>query len=289
MPGENRNYLVQSTTGEKYIVKIISGDDSAAMIEVENGILEYALSGGFKVRLPQIIRNLHANIFTRIKVRSKCIYNAQLIAYLDGDLLDDLPDISRKMHFSLGKMMAEFNQAMLGYDHPILHRTHMWDVANASQHKDGVPLIQNEETRKLVEWSFEQWETKAKPLLAELPHQVIHGDGNGENILVTGEEITGLIDFTDCCYNPTVCELSTCLAYAMMDQADPNDVRTQVFRGYESVRALSEPERKVLHPLICGRLAMTICVAAKRRQLEPDHPTWFVSETSAIHLLGQLQ
>jgi Ser/Thr protein kinase RdoA (MazF antagonist) len=270
-------------------VKIIAGEESATVIDAENQLLEYAIAHGFTADLPTIVRNQYEQSFTRINMRNDGVYHAQLMVFLEGNLLQDISDISQKQFFLLGQMMAEFNRTLQGYDHPVMHRKHIWDVSRADQHVDKIKLIESPETRELVTWAFDQWKNKASPFLLDLPHQVIHGDANGENVLVNAGKISGLIDFTDCCYNPTVCELAICLTYAMMDQADPMAVFDQATRGYESARPLSEPETAVLQPLIHGRLAMSICVSSKRRTIDPNHPNWFRSEKSATDLLRRLR
>jgi hypothetical protein len=48
-------------------------------------------------------------------------------------------------------------------------------------------------------------------------------------------------------------------------------------------------EHELLWPLMLGRLASTISMAVLRRQIDPDHPNWFVSEAKAWRLLEQLR
>jgi hydroxylysine kinase len=122
-----------------------------------------------------------------------------------------------------------------------------------------------------------------------LPWQFIHGDGNPENIRMMDGRVIGLLDFGDSCYNPTVCELAICLAYQMMDQADPGAAAEPVIAGYQSLRPLSTPEKAVLEPLVCGRLAVSLSVAAERRQIDESNTNWFVSEAPAWHLLARLR
>jgi hypothetical protein len=42
-------------------------------------------------------------------------------------------------------------------------------------------------------------------------------------------------------------------------------------------------------PLVCGRLAVTVSMAAERRQIDPSHPAWFISEQVAWDLLAFLR
>jgi len=112
---------------------------------------------------------------------------------------------------------------------------------------------------------------------------------NRENILVRGDQVTGLVDFGDSCSNPTICDLAICLAYIMMDREDPLETAAIVTRAYHETRPLTEAEFSVLLPLVCGRLATSIAISASRRTIDPDNPNWFGSEESSRDLLQKLR
>ncbi len=112
---------------------------------------------------------------------------------------------------------------------------------------------------------------------------------NPENILVRGDQVTGLVDFGDSCFNPVICDLAICLAYIMMDRADPLQTAVTVTRAYHEIRPLTEAELSVIYPLICGRLATTIAVSTSRRRIDPDNPNWFGDEESTWKLLQALK
>ncbi|GAG40116.1 unnamed protein product, partial [marine sediment metagenome] len=162
------------------------------------------------------------------------------------------------------------------------------NLTEVDQHEDKIELIKDPDRRELLVWAFNNWSTGAKPNLPALPHQFIHGDANGGNILVDGESVTGLLDFGDSCFNPAVCELAICLPYMMMGQENPLETGACIAAAYHATRPLSEAEVSVLLPLVCGRLAVTVAVAAERRQIDSGHPGWYISEDGAWDLLQLL-
>ena len=203
--------------------------------------------------------------------------------------LSEISDISEDLRFELGKSLARFDQALADFDHPAAHRQHRWNLADAGQHLGKVALIADPPRRELLSWALDQFTQTIAPLLKSLPWQFIHGDGNPENIRIQNGRVSGLLDFGDSCYNPAVCELAICLAYQMMDVADPMKTAEQVISGYESVRPLSAAERSVLLPLACTRLAVSLCVAAERRTIDASNSNWFVTEAPAWRLLEWLR
>jgi len=289
LPGENRNYLVKSTTGDQFVLKIIAGEEAALGIEVQSEVMRHALSHGFSAQLPTTIRNSVGQICSPVVSPAGTPHCAQLMKFVAGDLLQYRRALPGSLLQSLGRVMAEFNRALKGYDHVYLHRSHMWDITLADQHYGKIPLLAEERTRSNVEWAFDQWGCVAQPHFKQLPQQAIHGDLNPENVLVIGDEVCGLVDLTDCCFNPKVCELAICLPYVMMNQGNPVETAKEVIDGYQMVSSLNDLEFEVLVPLICARLAVTLCVAAWRRTIDPHHPTWFGSESCAQKLLQNLR
>jgi Ser/Thr protein kinase RdoA (MazF antagonist) len=283
--GENLNYLVSSDAGEQFVFKIVDDDMPPEIVAMENEAIEHAISAGFHVNLPRILKNRHGEIETGIDFRTNVSYRARLLEYIDGMLLESVSDISIKLIQNLGKMLAEFDLSMSDFEHPVAHRNHRWNLAEAGQHRAKLTLIEDSGQRELLTWAFDLWAAQAQPVLPALPHQFIHGDAHKENILVKGDRVTGLVDFGDCCFNPVICELGVCLPYMMMRREDPLKIAVGIVAAYHDIRPLSGLELGVLAPLICGRLAVTVGVAAERMKIDPHRPGWFEDNEGAWNLL----
>ncbi len=283
LAGENLNYLL-TMEGARYVVKIVDDDMPAEVVEMEFAAIEHAVAAGFPVNLPKIIQNLFGKIETGINIHIKGSYRLRVISFIQGTVLEYLPDISDILTRNVGISLARYHLTMQDFDHPAAHRNHRWNLARAGQHRDKINLLDDSGKKDLMLWGFDAWE-KVKDSLERLPWQFIHGDMNRENILVEGDRVTGLVDFGDACFNPVVCDLAICLTYMMMDRDDPMEAMATVMDGYTGVRSLSSAERDVLLPLVCGRLATSIAVSTERRKIDPDNPNWFGGEDSAFALL----
>jgi Ser/Thr protein kinase RdoA (MazF antagonist) len=288
LSGENLNFLLTTKDEEKFVIKVVDEHMPVEVVKMETELLEHAKSAGFSLNLPYIQKNYKEKNETGIKIRTNDLYRLRLIGYIQGTELDNLSDISIKLLKNTGKSLAAFDRAIEGFNHPAAHRNHRWNLAEAGQHVDKTSLVENEIHRDNVAWAFDLWK-EVKPLLGSLPHQVIHGDGNPENLLAEGDRIVGLVDFGDCCYAPRICELAICLAYLMMDRDDPMEAAGAVIDGYCSLIDLTEQELGVLFALVCGRLAVTVCMASARQQEDPENPTWFTSLAPALELLAKLR
>jgi Ser/Thr protein kinase RdoA (MazF antagonist) len=286
--GENLNYLLTTESGENFVFKAVQQESAEDSADLEFAVLEHARKSHFPAKLPFIIKNYNRNIETGIKIPMYGACSARLISFVDGRLLENYSDISRKLLKNTGKTLAQFDLAIKDFDHPAAHQGHQWELVRAGQHRDKLEFIEDPEQRELVAWAFDLWE-EVRDVLPELPHQVIHGDANKGNILAEGDRITGLVDFGDCCYNPRICELAICLSDVMTDCDDPMAAAASVIAGYAGEVELYGEELAVLFPLVCGRLAVTICMAMSRKSAAPDHPNWFVSLEPALGLLGALR
>ncbi|MEJ2541811.1 MAG: phosphotransferase, partial [Gemmatimonadota bacterium] len=138
--------------------------------------------------------------------------------------------------------------------------------------------------RALATEAFRLW-AGAEPWLGELPHGFIHGDLNDENVLVDGDRVVGVLDFGDALYNPLVCDLAIALAYLLLEEPDPWEAGARLVEGYHARRPLSITECELLFPLMCGRLAVSVTIAAGRRREEAPRESWFSTEAAAWRAL----
>ncbi|MEJ2402052.1 MAG: phosphotransferase [Xanthomonadales bacterium] len=288
LPGENLNYRVRSKDEEQFVCKIIEQGTPGLAAADEQRLLAAARTGGFPAELPYIQKTNTRKYETGITIPLKGVWTLRLMNYVHGTVLENQSDISIKTLKNTGEMLARFDRALTGFDHPSLHRTHRWDLAAAGRHREHLALIEKPAHRDLAVWAFQRWDAVRDELPA-LPRQVIHGDANPENLLTDGETITGLVDFGDSLFNPRVCEPAICIAYLMMGRDDPLAAAAAVVDGYASVIDLDPVERAVLLPLACGRLGVSVCVAAYRRTIDPGNANWFVSLAPALRLLEQLR
>jgi len=208
--------------------------------------------------------------------------------FIPGKRMSDLSDISDSLLHRLGRNVAQFDIVMQNFDHPAAHRSHRWNLAEAEQHEDKISLLAEPQKRRTLSWAFSEW-GRARGALSNVAWQFIHGDINDENVLTDKDQVIGLIDFGDCCYNPAVCELAICLAYLMMRHDDPMHVVAKLVAGYQGIRQLTAAEAALLYPLVCARLAVSISIAAERRSVDAHNRNWFSSQAAGWRLLERLR
>jgi 4-aminobutyrate aminotransferase-like enzyme/Ser/Thr protein kinase RdoA (MazF antagonist) len=281
LAGENDNYLVTSDDGTRYVLKLADENTSTGMIEIEHLAVERLVDAGLGVSLPRVVTTRTGDVQACMMTQNRQDIRGRLLTFVTGTAwCKDLP-ASAERFAHLGQTIARMNRAMAFVVHPETCRTHVWDLARADQHRKNIKIIQDLDRRQILEWVFHLFAAIAKPAFPGLPHSLIHGDINDDNILVEHGRVCGVLDFGDCLENPTVCDLAIALAYHTLDEDNPLEAAARVIGGYHQIRPLSEAELSVLFPLMCARLAVSVIISSKRREIDPHRESWFVSEERA--------
>jgi len=182
---------------------------------------------------------------------------------------------------SLGRSLAAVHCACAAFEHVSASRTHSWDVARCDQHADKLRHVGDEGRRHALARVLKAHTQRILPTLGRCKQGMLHGDFNDENVLVNGEQLVGLLDFGDALRGALVQDVGITLAYAAQRGDVPNlPLAAAIVQGYATGRAadgeaLSSDERRLLFPLMLGRLSTTVLVGEARRAAEPDHATWF--------------
>ncbi len=250
LPSErDQNFL--ATAG--YVLKIANPAEDRAMLEAENAVLNCLASTGL---CPRVIGELHQQQGHFIR----------LITLLPGRPLGSLKHQSSRLLEDLGHALAKTDQALAGFNHPALHREFHWDLARAEH----IAAADSELAQRYRQY--------AKPLLPSLRQSVIHNDANDFNVLVSGDRVTGIIDFGDMVYSHTINNLAILLAYTALGKERPLDAMCTVVRGYHSVFPLEELEVEALFTLAGMRLAASIAMAARQQAAHPDNEYLSISQ-----------
>jgi len=209
----------------------------------------------------------------------------RVLTWIDGDVLAKAASRSSALFESIGTSMAKVDAALCEFSHPAMRRTLQWDLRRAGMARENAALLPRDR-RARVERQFSQWE---RIDWTALRHSVIHGDANDYNIIVAAGRMVGLLDFGDMVHTAAVCDLAIALAYTMLGEVEPMAAAAQVIRAYHRHYALTEPEQRVLFPLVMSRLCMSVCYSAHNRARNPDDPYQVVSEAAAWDLLDRLE
>ena len=283
LAGESDNFLVEAGD-ESYVLKLCTESQTTRMLELEHLAIETVAEAGLGLDLPRVVPT-RGGAVEAVLAANGVTLRGRLLRFVTGVAWHAAGVASKGRLRHLGRCLAGIVTALSSVDHPAARRTHRWDLVAAAAHRRHAGLVDDAARRRVLARAFDLFAAGAVPLLDELPHSLIHGDLNDENVLLRGQRVAGILDFGDCLRNPTVCELAIALAYLLLDEADPLAAGAEIVAGYRTRRPLSGGEIEVLWPLVCGRLAASVSIAARRRQIDPQRAAWFVTEERAWRAL----
>ncbi len=287
LAGENDNFLIVEPAGRRFVYKVSDPSRTSDIVDLEHQAVE-AIAVATNLEVPRILLTLQGAIESTGTLPDGTSVRGRLVQFVDGSPWCEAGSVVPGQRADLGRRVAEIATILSSFSHPAAHRTHRWDLGEADHQRHHVSLIEDAERRLLVQRAYNLYVACARMFLDELPHSVIHGDWNDENVLMSEGRVVGLLDFGDCLYNPTICELAIAVTYAVMDESDPLGAGAEIVASYHQQRPLLAKELKVLFPLMCGRLAASVSTAAERRRIDPGRSAWFVHEERAWRALDYL-
>ena len=286
----DRNFYILGADHTEYILKIAHSSLADAILDLQNSTLQH-LSQSLD-RFPQIVLTNGGQPMANIEGIDGQTYTVRLLNYIVGTPLVDFQPHTPTLLSDIGRQLGHLSSAMQSFDYPEKRLDYRWNILNAldvMHYSDDMA----DDKQAIIHKFMGLYEQHVVPHLSTVRHNFIHNDANDHNILIQSQEIgqssvSGIIDFGDMVYSPTVAELAVCLAYVMMHSDHPFTQAVHVIRAFHSVFPLTETEIEMLYPLVTARLCMSVCISWYQQQNEPDNPHLSISEKPAWALLGKL-
>nr|HUM35003.1 phosphotransferase [Candidatus Saccharicenans sp.] len=201
LPGDrSQNFLIQTESARKYVLKISSSFDHLEELDFENQVilrLSQKLSD-YRFPLPQPdVNGQYINIYKR----QNEIFYLRLFDYVEGLSLADLESVPLSLWSEIGSLLARIDIVLKDFYHAGSKRELPWDVKNVLWSKDRLKYVTDPVKRRQLDYALLQIETYLLPASRQLRHQVIYGDGNEHNFILEAKKdsyrLAGLIDFGD--------------------------------------------------------------------------------------------
>jgi len=264
----DQNFLL-SGSGCRRVLKIANSADDHQTLQFQNSVIEQVDRAACGFDVPRVFRSLAGD---RVAVASADDrrHGVRLLSYVEGRPWSELSSHGQSLLMSLGRTVGQLSRALEGFSHPGMSRFCEWDLKNALRLRDLLNAL-GAEQRKMIEWILDHFEASLAPRLEELPTGVVHGDVNNDNVLVSGEEVVGVIDFGDAVHSARVFDVAIAIGYAMLGSGDPAARAQDVLDGCLEVLALEPPECALVFDLARIRIAMSVTYGAHYGALDPDN------------------
>ena len=288
------NFLLTDSDGTRFVLKIANTDESLSVLEMQNGVMGFLQEEPIGDYLfPQVITNKQGSGVTTLTGDGSQLRYMRILSWIPGVFYVDHKHIARKHHQQLGQMLGQLDTRLTYYAHHAAERFLDWDLKHAKQVIDSKKqFISNVEQRQQIFRVGALFEHQVTPFVDELPQSVIHNDVNDYNLLMSSDganaKVSAVIDFGDMVKTYTVNELAIACAYGVLDKADSLTVIADITQAYHQERSLTPAEAWVLFPLICARLATSVCNSAEAIHAEPDNDYLLFSAAPAWRTIALL-
>jgi hypothetical protein len=301
----DRNFLLENDKGDRSILKIAHTDEVQANLELQNRTMRHLELHGEKSIFPTVMVSTNDREIETVTVRDGQSHLVRRLSYLPGKPMGLIKNHSPELLRSLGEILGRMDQALIGFDHVRSTSTLVWDLKHVeSMLTGGLEHIIGLADRSLVEHFLGLYRKLTAGKIDSLRQSFIHNDANNYNILVASTQsarsarsatggddqwrVSGLIDFGDVVFSQTINNLAICLAYVMLDKADPIEAAAHVVRGYAGHFPITPEELEHLFLLACMRLCLSATMAVVQRKAEPENEYLSVTEQPAWAALNRL-
>jgi len=308
---DDQNLMICSSTGAPRLVLKIAASgaecrdhaDEAStysQLEMENAGMVALGEAGLSVPVPLVAKRSGSRIVRVMHPNGGDSVNfVRLITFLDGELLAKV-DHEPQMLMRLGSCIGTSDNATADFQHPGAVRTLTWDLANAGMASKYLNEIKDAKDRQLAKTTFNQF-GQLGSRARRLRKQVVHGDMNDYNILVTRKAYAthspgdvqgiGTLDFGDMVHTSRVYNLAVALAYICQNKGsglEALQTAITVVRGYCQSSALDCEECACLFVAVKARLAQSVSMSAHSIKEDPSNEEYLaVNAVPGWRLLHQ--
>ncbi len=294
LPGEyDDNFHLVNSDGCNHVLKIMHPARETSFVDMQCGALVHLAQHAPHLAFPRVISIPVGKSFTQMRVTDGSIRIVWALQFIPGLTLAEAAPHTPELLESFGSFLGEMDAALLDFSHPSANRILKWDLSRSRWAFEKLSFIAGPQKRALAEHFLNLFEREAVPRFHRLRRNVIHGDANDHNVLVSPEsskpsEVISVIDFGDMHTGLTVAEPAVAAAYATLGKDDPLAAASSVLAGYHQRFPLNEDEVAALFPLMAARLAVSVVNSAHRKSLLPGDPYVTVTEAQAWAALERL-
>jgi len=240
---ENSNYLLK-TKSKKYILTIFE-----KRVQIKDLPFFMNLMSGLsrlKIKCPRPISNKKGKYIFKIKNKKAC-----LVTFLNGK---DKHNLTNKDCYIVGKNIAKLHKASKKLK---IYRNNSLSIKSWDKILNKIDKRINKISKNLTKSMRNELLRLKKEWPKNLPKGIIHCDLFIDNIFFKRKKFFGFIDFYFSCHDFYAYELAICINALCFKKKkklflfDKNK-STNLIKGYESERKLSNSERKYFNTLCRG-------------------------------------
>jgi Ser/Thr protein kinase RdoA (MazF antagonist) len=285
----DQNFLLRSTSGRNYVLKIANAAEAEAITDLQVAALLHLETAPVAGLVPKVVRTRDGGTRLRVRAVDGRVHTVRVLSWLPGSLRP--PDtLSTIALYRMGGTLAALGNALAGFDHPMSDYPLLWDIKQAGRLRELLGTVADPALHEVLDARLDTFTAEVRPRLDAVRWQVIHNDLNPGNVLFSKgnhDKIAGIIDFGDMIRSPLVIDVAVACAYlCRRDDSSLADMLAFV-RGYNAITPLTENELTLLPHLVVIRNITTIVISHWRASMYPENRAYILrSAGRALHMLN---
>lgn len=291
MAGErDRNFLLARSDAAPVTLKFINASESPQETDLQVQVLAHLERQDLPIQTPQPLTTLDGQASFHLETAGGPL-RGRAYTYLQGTPAVHTPGSARH-RTSVGKMVAQLDRALHGFQHPAKTRIFLWDLMHVPHLAAFSQHVGDPRLRHFIADFLDHFARCTLAAVSGLPHQFIHADLSKSNLLVDPadpEIVVGVLDFGDMVYAPRIADLAIAASYQMGNAGDPMAALEQVVQGFQSESPLLPQEREHLLDFVMARLVQRLVITEWRAARFPENREYILrSNPEAQSLLHAL-
>ncbi|MDR3506046.1 MAG: aminotransferase class III-fold pyridoxal phosphate-dependent enzyme [Acidocella sp.] len=264
----DQNFRIKTASGPGIIFKILGPSEDPGSVEFQTEAIGHIAMMDPSLPVPRVRRTVNGEAYTRITDERGVPHIVRALDFQPGRVMDGVEPSPALLRHA-GSTLARLNLALGNFFHPAAGQRIVWDLRRIVELRPSAKLIDNAETRKLIEAVLDRF-IAFLPDLSRLRHQMVHNDLHPGNMLVdeAATQVTGLLDFGDMIHAPLLFDVAVTAAETV-GEMPPIDYAAQIVAGYNAVLPLRDEEFPALFEAIIARHALAATIHAWRRHNDP--------------------
>jgi 4-aminobutyrate aminotransferase-like enzyme/Ser/Thr protein kinase RdoA (MazF antagonist) len=280
----DQNFLIDSLTGDQFVIKIFNSAMDPAVLKMQTEALEHIAKVDSELPVPRIFYSRNGLALEQIQADDGLTHFVHVLTYMPGRSPKDDPT-HRALLRPLGACLARIVLSLRGFSHPATNYELLWDLKQADKLKGYLHHITDPEHHQLASYFLDRFEREVLPEIPKLRTQVVHNDFAPNNVVVAEDDpgnIVGIIDFGDLIHSLLVTDLANTIAQILLGHDDPEEVAAEIIAAYHETIPLEPAEIIILYDLIATRLTMLNVIATWRVTLYPENREYIMGGVEQV-------
>jgi 4-aminobutyrate aminotransferase-like enzyme/Ser/Thr protein kinase RdoA (MazF antagonist) len=284
----DQNFRLTDADGVAWVLKVSNGVEDPAVVDMEVEAVRHVArtDPSLPVAVPRLAESGLAAV--EVPGRAGGAHQVRLIPFLPGRHVEP-SSLSPAALAEVGRVTARMGRALRGFFHPAAGRTILWDLKHLDALRPHLDAVTDPARRAMLERALERYDRFVAPALPTMRAQVIHNDLTLDNLLLDGDQVTGILDFGDMAHTAMALDLPAMLQSVLRGRTELFDASAKAIGGYVAVTPLEVEEADLLADLLAARMVQTVLISVWRTAEYPDNAYITGWMEPAYELLEQLE